>query len=284
MSDTTKPQRPTATKRLLRDTYLSDELKARSPLRDLMDYYQEVETWNRNNSNKYQGEKDKYVPEELRDVLRITPVGTTEGEVRWDDFVPPGTIVKLNASYNHGEVDHDAPRTIKLGTARPSTLFHEAAHVDSLTNSPVQAYFMGNRMYPGYSSLVGNAAKNTNDKYYEKSDYGGYEEDAARLRAAYAMSPPGTSFGEFFKDSLDMGTLKPVEIYDKTSKDGDIVERRSIPSTKDDALRMLEHTLFPRMRFLEENKNTVSTLQKIKDWLDTVKKPIGDMYKRGVKQ
>ena len=265
--------------RLLPGTYLADELWERTPLRELRDYHQQVEDWNKKNPAR--SYTKGYVPEELRDAVKLTPSGTgsTEGESRWRDFIPPGTIVKMNSTEHNGAVDHDTPRTILMGSGRPSTLFHEAAHVDSLTG-PLQTYFAGHRLYPGYSRLVGDVAKNLKNDYYDRGDYGGYEEDAARLRAAYAMSPAGTSFSDFFGDAVDDDTLRKGRYYDAVPNNSKLVERVYSLKDKESALKMLEHTLFPRMRFLEENKNGTSALQKIRTLVDTLKKPVGDWYER----
>lgn len=266
--------------RLLPGRYITDELFQNVPEHELADYQAQVEAYNKTvpRDKRYHSE---YIPEDLRTARRALSdlVGTVASENMYD-FLPPGTIFDFRgAGGNHGRVDHDQPARVQIETGRGSTLLHEAAHSDSLRNAPMQLYFMGHRMYPGYSGVVGKT-KLPESKNYKEADYGGYEEDAARLRAAYGMAPQGTKFNEFFAGTFPGDYT--TEFKDKVPGKKELVSRGNRVKSEAEHLKMLEHTLFPKKRFLEENTNSKTLKELLKEYKDALVAPVGKWYEEAL--
>lgn len=244
------------------------------PERRLAEYAAQVDAYNRTvpSGREY---TVGYVPDSLRGPLRaLEDLEGTEANRRYFDFVHPKTEFSFgdpDVGYsNHGSVRADSPERARLSAGfDKSTPIHEAAHSDSYL-SPNQAHWFGGRMYPGYGDVVyafRDALKDAEN--YREADYGGAEEAAARLRAAYGLSPSGTQVAEFFGDAAGRIPLPlRAEMHDVPEGDtsGRYTRRRIQADTPQSALKLLEHTLFPRMRFIEPREPTV--LERIRDYFN----------------
>lgn len=235
----------------------------RLPEQDLAEYERQVEAYNRlaPRGKEY---SIGYVPDDIRGALSLLKeMEGTVGREKFFDFVPASTKFVLGAQDLEGasgEVRHDMPDVASLSPAAGAgTFFHEAAHVDSLTG-PNQRYASSGRFYPGYERVVRKIADlMPESRYYQKAYYGGEEEAAARLRALYAMQPAGTDFRDFMSSVLPRNDFEEYgeTFYDKIpGESGLSLAALSVPTAEAER-KVLEHTLFPRKRFIEEREPTL---------------------------
>jgi hypothetical protein len=160
-----------------------------------------------------------------------------------------------------GYVRHDDPKRVRVrGGTVANTTAHEAAHSRSL-RARDQLYSFGERLHPsdGGEEVIRRAAEylaRTND--FDPGDYGGAEEQAARLAAYYAMQPAGTPFADTFRSTF----TEPYTIThrrDPRPKDergilGNVFRYKNVQNIDDaDAhLNMLERALWPGEDFVDE--------------------------------
>lgn len=290
--------RPKVSRR--KPVYSAEELFLKVPEQELQDYERQRIEYNRTvpRDKQYYG---GYTPDELGGALGLIKslVGTNAGKDFFDyvnsqsKFSFGDPRISFDAT---GEISHESPSEILLRKyPSPATAMHEAAHSDSLLSGK-QPYVFGNRAYPGYGELLSQfAALMPEDEYYKRGDYGGAEEDAARLRAAYAMQPEGTSVADYFKKANYTPRQSPSFFGSKKSHDtsnfydyvgpGEFAERKVRHPDEASALKLLEHTLFPRKRFIEQGPtNEPGVTDKIIGALNQLKSLVGDWYESKVKK
>lgn len=280
--------------------YAAEEFFLKTPEAEASDYRRQVANYNLSKS-KNDRYSESYVPEELQGPLNILKalVGTNAGK-DFFDYVNPQSKISFGdprISWNAlGEVKHASPSEVLVRRyPEASTVMHEAAHSDSLLTGE-QPYLFGSRHYPGYGALVSRFAElMPEDEHYERGKYGGAEEDAARLRAAYAMQPEGTSVADYFRkanytprqlNSLFGSKLNLDEstFYNPVGQ-GKFEERKVRHSDEASALKLLEHTLFPRKRFIEQGPiPEPGVTDKISGALKQLKSLVGDWYESKVKK
>lgn len=221
--------------------------------------------------------------------------GTVAGADLYD-FMNPNSKVNFNdprlGENTLGETKFEKPEEVRLRKNAPAeTLLHELAHSESYQGP--QKYQFGERVYPGYSSVVDDFnALMPETENFQKANYGGTEEAAARLRAAYGLQPAGTKFSDFFskanyskqnlKDKLGVSYLPMTSYYLDTLPNGKIESRTIKHPDETTALKTLEHSLFPNKRFLEEypQSKTEAIISKIRELTQDVKAPIGNLYEK----